>query len=177
MTHNSPKPPSRTRRALALAKLGLAAAALYAVPTLMQLDQAQASGGGGGGGFGGGSGAVEVAQDPTAAKECGDCHIAYGPRYLPDGSWSQMINNLSDHFGEDASLDKQTTQQIASYYTANAGGRGTGALRITDTRWFVGAHRGEVSFGRTSPAKCEQCHNIPGQKQQGGGSGFGNWFG
>jgi len=167
-------------RMSALARLGLLTSALYMAPVLAELNQASASGGGffggmgggSGGGMGGGSGAISTATDPLTAKECGDCHIPYSPRYLPDGSWRQIMTNLSDHFGEDASLDANTQQHITQYLTSNAGGNGMGALRITDTNWWVSEHRGEISSWSLqriggSPSNCNGCHYVPGQPQNG----------
>lgn len=38
--------------------------------------------------------------------ECGSCHTAFAPGLLPFRSWHKMMEELSDHFGEDASLDE-----------------------------------------------------------------------
>lgn len=37
-------------------------------------------------------------------KECGSCHTAYSPTYLPARSWRRLMLELERHFGEDASL-------------------------------------------------------------------------
>ena len=54
------------------------------------------------------------------AHECGACHWAYAPEFLPARSWQAITSNLSDHFGEDASLDPDTTGKIADYLIAHS---------------------------------------------------------
>ena len=54
------------------------------------------------------------------AKECSACHIAFHPSLLPAASWSAMMDDLANHFGEDASLDAATTADIKTFLTANA---------------------------------------------------------
>ena len=53
--------------------------------------------------------------------ECGDCHAAFHPSLLPAKSWADMMASLDDHFGEDASLDGETTNEIALYLAEYAG--------------------------------------------------------
>lgn len=38
--------------------------------------------------------------------ECGGCHTAFAPGLLPVRSWRRMMEELADHFGEDASLEE-----------------------------------------------------------------------
>lgn len=61
------------------------------------------------------SGYVQMPANTAYASECGDCHHAYHPSLLPAASWQKMMATLSDHFGEDASLDKQTTGSLTNY--------------------------------------------------------------
>lgn len=37
-------------------------------------------------------------------QECGSCHTAYSPTYLPARSWRKLMQDLGRHFGEDAGL-------------------------------------------------------------------------
>ncbi len=60
-------------------------------------------------------------KDATVQKECGACHMAFQPGFLPARSWTRMMGSLSDHFGEDASLPDDKTEIISAYLTANAG--------------------------------------------------------
>jgi hypothetical protein len=70
---------------------------------------------------------VPPVKDQLVKKECGACHMAFQPAFLPARSWAKMMDTLSDHFGEDASLPADKAQLIRTYLTANAGdvdGRG-----------------------------------------------------
>ena len=178
-SNKTKKNPRKISRNKALALLGIAMAAAYVVPTLTPLGSAHASGGGifGGGGSGGGSGGGKgggglssfgsggrgnfIINDKVTATECAECHMAYGAEALPQGSWKLIMDDLSNHFGEDASLDEATRKHVEDYLLANSP-RGTGPLRISETRWFVSEHRGEVSPRKLAAAKswsnCESCH-------------------
>lgn len=64
---------------------------------------------------------VPPVTDPLVRKECGACHMAFQPAFLPARSWDRMMAELPNHFGEDASLPAETAQAIRTYLTANAG--------------------------------------------------------
>jgi len=155
-----------------LALMGMAAAVVYVVPTLTPLSGAKAASGGGfigqifggekpGGmrGFGSGGNGSFVVRDTITAKECSDCHQAYGPEGLPQGSWKRIMGDLANHFGEDATLDEATRKHIEDYLVSNSA-PGDGPLRISETRWFVSAHRGEARLGGKvkSWSNCKGCH-------------------
>lgn len=57
---------------------------------------------------------------PVVADECGACHMVYPPSLLPAEAWAGITATLDDHFGEDASLDDETTAEITAWLTANA---------------------------------------------------------
>lgn len=98
--------------------------------------------------------------DPAYKAECGSCHVAYPPKLLPAESWRQLMGRLERHFGSDASLDAKTQAEIEHTLTANAGRRAAppGAEpRITQTRWFLKEHRGEIPPEK-NPANCIACH-------------------
>jgi len=57
------------------------------------------------------------------STECGDCHHAYHPSLLPEKSWNLIMAGLSDHFGEDASLDESTTNELTAYLKTYAAER------------------------------------------------------
>jgi len=104
-----------------------------------------------------------IVNNPVVQQECGECHMVYPPRLLSSGAWSHMMNDLSNHFGEDASLDEATRGQIENYLVQNGSRRGnSNTLRISEQRWFVGEHRGEVSRWQMDKAKtwanCQACH-------------------
>jgi cytochrome b len=54
------------------------------------------------------------------SKECGSCHITYPPFLLPKSSWTLMMSDLENHFGDDASIDKQTNLSILSFLNENS---------------------------------------------------------
>jgi hypothetical protein len=101
-------------------------------------------------------------------EECGGCHIAYPPRFLPAQSWRALMSGLDKHFGSDASVDVATAQEISNFLEKNSDPRrrqigGKVILRISETRWFESEHD-EIS-PRTwknpkikSPANCGACH-------------------
>ncbi|MDH5218993.1 MAG: diheme cytochrome c, partial [Gammaproteobacteria bacterium] len=47
---------------------------------------------------------VAVVTDSLYKEECSACHMAYQPGLLPARSWEKMMDNLADHFGENAEL-------------------------------------------------------------------------
>jgi hypothetical protein len=112
--------------------------------------------------------AARVPLLPVYAQECGACHLAYPPGLLPAASWQRQVQNLSRHYGSDASLDAATTQQLFAWLTANAGQGKRAATappddRITRSPWFVREHD-EVSAALwkrpaiNSAANCQACH-------------------
>ena len=111
--------------------------------------------------------------------ECGSCHFAYQPGLLPKRSWAKMIQNLSDHFQTDASLDENETKRITDYLTKNAAENAMQYKRsrkivrsiapdqipeaITQTRYFKHEHdeiprRLIVQKEVRSLANCTACH-------------------
>jgi cytochrome b len=115
--------------------------------------------------------------DPTYAEECGSCHMAYPPSLAPSARWIAILANLSDHFGEDASLKPDVAAQIRAYLTTNAAEKwDTRAahelqrsnpqdpLRLTATPFWIRMHRRipeSVFKSRAVGAKgaCEKCHS------------------
>lgn len=110
--------------------------------------------------------------------ECGSCHLAFHPAFLPERSWRQMMAGLDRHFGENAELDAAATQAIAEFLAANAADRSEGRrarkvaasiapqqtpLRISESPWFRREHD-EVApatwqrKGIGGPANCAACH-------------------
>lgn len=125
---------------------------------------------------GGISGAV--VKDPVTQKECSACHLAFPAQFLPQRSWTALMADLPNHFGEDASLPPETVTAIQDYLIANAAdanpsqsNRGVmrglkptdTPLRITELPWWQRAHN-EISAKRFTSAKvktasnCAACH-------------------
>ncbi|MEO5375572.1 MAG: diheme cytochrome c [Alphaproteobacteria bacterium] len=94
---------------------------------------------------------VQPIGDPLVRKECGSCHMAFQPAFLPARSWTRLMDGLANHFGDDATLPPDTAQAIRAYLTANAGdvvggkhmrrlAPGSTPLRITETPNFTRKH-------------------------------------
>jgi Dihaem cytochrome c len=127
---------------------------------------------------------VPPVADPVVRKECGSCHMAFPPQFLPRRSWQKLVATLADHFGENADLGEAQRKAVLEYLLANAAdgpkagrqGRKFGAgipatqtlLRITETPWWVKEHR-EVRAARwgdpkvKSKANCVACHTAAEQ--------------
>ena len=116
-------------------------------------------------------------RDATVKKECGTCHMAFQPGFLPARSWNRMLGSLADHFGEDASLADEKIEIIRAYLTANAGdvvnqGRaakymqwvapGGTPQRITENPDFLRKHRFPDSVWNdpkvVTRSNCLACH-------------------
>ncbi len=114
--------------------------------------------------------------EETFNTECGACHMAFPAQFLPARSWQAITGDLANHFGEDASLDPDTTKVITDYLVANAANSPNGnprilagiakadiPLRITETPWWIRRHR-EVSPAQftqpnvKSKSNCIACH-------------------
>ena len=122
---------------------------------------------------------VPPVTDPVVKKECGSCHMTFSPQFLPKRSWQKIMDTLSDHFGENASLGEAQRKAVLDYLLANAAdspkagreGRrfaesiasGQTPLRITEIPRWVREHR-EVRADRwkspnvKSKANCLACH-------------------
>jgi len=111
-------------------------------------------------------------------KECGACHLAYQPQFLPKRSWVKIMNTLDDHFGENASLDEAARTQILAYLAGNSAETSRSKmsrkilssindadtpLRITGTSYFKKEYDEFPPdvFKRkaiVSPSNCAACH-------------------
>ena len=100
--------------------------------------------------------------------ECASCHMAYPPALLSEKSWSNVMSNLSKHFGNDASIDEKDKAELTVWLKKNATTRQKYSEtapenRITKTSWFIRKHdevRPDVwkRAGVKSPANCSACH-------------------
>lgn len=120
-----------------------------------------------------GQGASEVYH-----KECGACHLAYPPRFLPKRSWEKIMATLDAHFGDNATLDEAIRSEVLAYAVGNSAenspakvsrkvlaslGEGDTPIRISDTPYFKRKHdevRAEVFTRKAvgSPSNCPACH-------------------
>ena len=123
---------------------------------------------------------VDYKQEHTAFyDECIACHTLYPPFLLPKVSWRVMMEDLENHFGDDASLDEPVRVSILAYLEKHAaenstkeaafkGMRGaeegnTTLIAYTDTPYWKARHR-EIDPARfkskavKSRANCKACH-------------------
>ena len=63
---------------------------------------------------------VPVATNKLYVTECGSCHFAYQPGWLPARSWALMMRKLDQHFDENAELDQQSRDAITQYLVTEA---------------------------------------------------------
>lgn len=117
-------------------------------------------------------------QKPNAVyqEECGACHLAYPAGLLPEKSWNKILNNLEDHFGENAELDKESNQVLQKYLAKNSMQKGIFSkflrnfpkgvpTRITKLPYFIRKHdevpskmvTGNPKVGSFS--QCDKCHS------------------
>lgn len=61
-----------------------------------------------------------VIKDKTVLEVCGECHMAFPPQTLPAKVWESMIGDLSNHFGEDASIESGKIKAVTAYHVKNA---------------------------------------------------------
>lgn len=61
--------------------------------------------------------------DPVYARECGSCHFAYPPSLGAAPLWVAVMDGLADHFGENASLDRDTAVRLGDWLAANSAER------------------------------------------------------
>lgn len=125
-----------------------------------------------------GSDWVPPVKSEVVRQECGACHMAFQPAFLPARSWNRMMDGLTDHFGEDASLAADKVEIIRAYLTANAGdvlmqGRarkymqwvapGGTPLRITENPDFLRKHRFPDAVWQdpkvVTRSNCVACHS------------------
>lgn len=115
--------------------------------------------------------------DPLTRKECGECHMAFQPSFLPARSWARMMDGLADHFGEDATLPADQVRAIKAYLMQNAGDSLGGGVarkylrwvkpggapqRITENPAFLRKHRFPADVWKRpevlTPSNCPACH-------------------
>lgn len=119
--------------------------------------------------------------DDTYNSECGDCHFAFQPGWLPVRSWQKLMDPtaLKDHFGDNAELDEQTRRAVAKVLEAGAAehspskrakkvlrslNKGDAPLRITETPYIKRKHHEiPAKWIKDNPdvkslANCDACH-------------------
>jgi len=64
--------------------------------------------------------AMPPVTDKLYATECGGCHFAYQPGWLPERSWRKIMRSLDSHFGENAELQEETRNKLTNYLVGRA---------------------------------------------------------
>lgn len=117
-------------------------------------------------------------ENPLFVNECASCHTLYPPSLLPKESWSALMGDLSNHFGDDASLDPSDHQTILAYLLAHSAETSTqemsikmmqslekrDMIAITQTPFWKKRHKNIASDVFTSDkvksrANCKACHS------------------
>ena len=115
-----------------------------------------------------------VNENPVYIDECGSCHMAYPPQLLPGPGWQKIMQNLEDHFGENAEIDA-TTRAILENYLMQAVSFGSyhkmfrnlgnqAPLRITELPYFIHEHDEipsrfiQANDKISSLSQCNACH-------------------
>jgi mono/diheme cytochrome c family protein len=111
-----------------------------------------------------------VVSNNTTKTECSACHTLYAPGFLPKRSWRAIMSDLTNHFGEDASLTDAARTEITNYLVSQAPQdiRGVPAsqtpLRITQLPWYTRIHGPRfVAYAQSHPSvgtlsNCTGCH-------------------
>lgn len=110
-------------------------------------------------------------------SECASCHIIYPPEMLNKKSWINMMANLENHFGDDASLDEEDTNNILKFLLKNSSETSTKEysfminkqnngtiLSSTKTDYWKDKHKeiDDKIFKKDSvksKANCKACHS------------------
>lgn len=123
-----------------------------------------------------GYGVPDPTPNPVYVKACSDCHMAYPPSLLKAEHWSLLMQNLQDHFGEDASLDSASWRAVSDYLAQNgaettdtkpahviAATDPNAPFSLTKGRFWKRHHRAidPATFARApifSRSNCAACH-------------------
>jgi cytochrome b len=116
-------------------------------------------------------------EQPIFYEECKSCHTLYAPFLLPKKSWIKIMDNLSNHFGDDASLELEDINSIKEYLTKNSAENSTkessykilnsmkdiDTISITKTPYWKKRHKDidKEIFNRKEVGKvsnCKACH-------------------
>ncbi len=106
-------------------------------------------------------------------NECASCHIGYAPYLLPQKSWEKMMENLENHFGDDASFDgtqevlgflvRHSSQNYNNKFRVNLARENSDEMAISNRAFFKTAHKNVPqslfkSESIKSKANCNACH-------------------
>lgn len=95
-------------------------------------------------------------KNQTVKAECGECHMVFFAEMLPQNSWLKILNNLVDHYGEDASIDPEPLKEIIAFHTSRA----SDVLNSRGARkWREGLKKGEMPDRITTAPRFIRKHN------------------
>ncbi|PLY09672.1 MAG: hypothetical protein C0625_00270 [Arcobacter sp.] len=116
-------------------------------------------------------------QNELFVTECGSCHTLYTPNLLPKKSWRLIMSDLENHFGDDASLEKEDNISILNFLLKNSAEESTkevsfkildsiknkDIIAISDTVFWKHTHKDipKTLFSHEqikSKANCKACH-------------------
>ncbi|MBL4693303.1 MAG: cytochrome C [Magnetovibrio sp.] len=102
--------------------------------------------------------------------------MAFPPETLTKAVWGKIIGDLSNHFGEDASLDAETVAKVLAYHQANASDvsdqraamkwtSDVAFSRLTEGERFIDKHGSCAAEVWTNPkvklkSNCQACHTT-----------------
>lgn len=123
---------------------------------------------------------VAPVSDPQYSEECGSCHFAYPPGFLPEASWKKLLDPkaMTDHFGDDAELDEETRKHIEAFLVKNSADKSwykrsrkvmisldddKAPLRITEVPYIKERHseipKEKIKQDKVkSLSQCNKCH-------------------
>jgi hypothetical protein len=128
---------------------------------------------------------VAAIEDPVYKEECGACHMAYPPGLLPARSWTKVMSELDNHFGDNAEVDAEAYQSITEFLLANSADKssyrrsvkfnnsiesGDTPVRITDTPYFRRKHDevpDRLVSGNAKVKSFSQCNACHAKAEQG----------
>ncbi|NQU65300.1 MAG: cytochrome C [SAR324 cluster bacterium] len=125
---------------------------------------------------------LKPVNNPLYKQECGACHFAFQPGLLPAGSWKKLMDNLINHFGDDASWKEGEENLVRQYLIDNSAEHSTAKraikilrslgdetpIRITKTPYIIGKHD-DISASTLkrksirSLSNCTVCHTTAGK--------------
>ena len=122
---------------------------------------------------------VAPVKNPQYLEECGSCHFPYQPGLLPARSWTKLMADLENHFGENAEVATDDLNSLSSYLEKNAADHANykrskkvmrslnpsdTPLRATKTPYLISKHdelsrkMGTDNSKVGSISNCEACH-------------------
>lgn len=102
---------------------------------------------------------IDYAQvNPVFVNECGSCHTLYPPTLLPQASWKNMMADLENHFGDDASLDPADHATILAYLLEHSAESSTQEMSVKMMQSLE--NRDIIAFTQT-PFWKRTHHHIP----------------